>query len=105
MLVTFKTEAYASITMFGDVAVALLKLMGHSGTVPGALMPEDIPEALERLKAGVAASPDAPLDPKNDQEQSEDDEDSHVSLAHRALPLIELLDAAQADNKLVMWES
>jgi hypothetical protein len=105
MLVTFKTESYASITMFGDVAVALLKLMGHSGTVPGALMPEDIPEALERLKAGVAANPDEPLDPESNKDESEDDQGSHVSLAHRALPLIELLAAAHADNKLVMWES
>jgi hypothetical protein len=30
MLVTFTTKAYANITMFGDVAVTLLKMMGHS---------------------------------------------------------------------------
>jgi hypothetical protein len=41
MLVTFTTEAYADITMFGDVAVALLKMMGHSGTVPSAIRAED----------------------------------------------------------------
>ena len=34
MLVTFTTNAYADITMFGDVALAMLKMMGHSGTVP-----------------------------------------------------------------------
>ncbi|MHB1236388.1 MAG: DUF1840 family protein, partial [Gallionella sp.] len=28
MLVTFTTKAYADITMFGDVALALLKMMG-----------------------------------------------------------------------------
>ena len=38
MLVTFSCPAYADITMFGDVAVRLLQLMGHSGTVPGALL-------------------------------------------------------------------
>jgi len=104
MLITFKTEAYANITMFGDVAVALLKLMGNSGTVPGALMPEDIPNALERLKAAVAANPQAPLDPQS--KKDDDDEDgAHVSLVNRALPLIELLEAAKADNKHVMWES
>lgn len=43
MLVTFTTSAYADITMFGDVAVHLLKLMGHSATMPGALLAEDIP--------------------------------------------------------------
>lgn len=105
MLITFKTEAHASITMFGDVAVTLLKLMGHSGTVPGALMPEDIPGALQRLQKAVDANPNARLDPKSDKEEDDENEKTHVSLANRALPLIELLKAAQADNKHVMWES
>lgn len=104
MLITFKTDAYANITMFGDVAVALLKLMGHSAAVPGALMPADIPDALERLKAGVVANPDATLDPQGNKDDDEDDR-PHVSLANRALPLIELLEAAKADKKHVMWES
>mgnify|MGYP000668141875 CR=1 FL=1 len=55
MLVTFSTDAHADITMFGDVALKLLKLMGRSGRVPGAILPEDIPEALQRLRAGIAA--------------------------------------------------
>ncbi|HAJ92821.1 MAG TPA: hypothetical protein DCO71_09470 [Gammaproteobacteria bacterium] len=32
MLITFSSSAYANITMFGDVALRLLKLMGHSGS-------------------------------------------------------------------------
>ncbi len=31
-------STYAIITLFGDVAVTLNKLMGHSGTVPSALL-------------------------------------------------------------------
>jgi hypothetical protein len=41
MLVTFTTDAYADITMFGDVVHTMLKMMGHSGTVPGALLAAD----------------------------------------------------------------
>lgn len=104
MLVTFKTQAHANITMFGDVAVTLIKLMGHSGTVPGALMPEDIPAALARLEAAVAANPDADLDPGGAGGR-DDEEGEHVSLAHRAFPLIELLRAAAEQEKHVMWES
>ncbi len=51
MLVTFFCPAYANITMFGDVAVRLLKMMGHSGTVPSALLAENVPAALGRLEA------------------------------------------------------
>ena len=53
MLVTFSCPAYADITEFGDIAVRLLKLMGHSGTIPGALLAEDVRPARERLEAGV----------------------------------------------------
>jgi len=37
MLVTFTTKTYSDITMFGDIALDLLKRMGHSATVPGAV--------------------------------------------------------------------
>lgn len=34
MLVTFTTDAYADITMFGDVAVTLLKMTGIADLCP-----------------------------------------------------------------------
>ena len=102
MLVTFSCPAYADITMFGDVAVHLLKMMGHSGTVPSALMAADVPAALERLEAAVAAEGDSPA--PGDPSQAEDQEPS-VSLRHRALPLIELLKAAAKAERNVMWDS
>ena len=101
MLVTFTTSAYADITMFGDVALHLLKLMGHSATVPGALLAEDIPAALQRLEAAVEADKQSP-----EPEQSEEgEEDEAVSLSHRALPLIELLKAAAKEKCNVMWDN
>jgi hypothetical protein len=102
MLVTFETEAHANITMFGDVAVTLIKLMGHSGSVPGALMAAEVPAALARLQAAVAERPDVPLDPES-QGATEGEDEPHVSLAHRALPLIQLLESATAAGKNVMW--
>ena len=100
MLVTFSCPVYADITMFGDVAVRLLKLMGHSGTVPGALLAEDVPRALKRLQAAVDAERQAPPPPEVDE-----DGEPVVSLPHRALPLIELLTAAARAEKNVMWDS
>jgi len=105
MLVTFKTEAHADIIMFGEVAITLIKLMGHSGKVPGALLATDIPAALTRLKAAVAEHPDTPLDPTPWEGREDENSGRHVSLAHRALPLIELLTTAAARGKHVMWES
>ena len=61
MLVTFSTNAYADITMFGDVALTLLKMMGHSSTVPSAILAADVPVVLSRLTAGIEAVEAEPL--------------------------------------------
>ena len=101
VLVTFSCKAWADITMFGDVAVNLLKLMGHSGTVPGALLAEDVPDALQKLKTAAEADK-ASATPR----ESDDDSDEEVvSLSLRAYPLIELLTAAEKEKCDVMWDS
>ncbi|WP_293266419.1 DUF1840 domain-containing protein, partial [Neptunomonas sp.] len=56
MLVTFTTDAYGSITMFGDVALAMFKMMGHSGSVPGAILAADVPVALSKLTTAIEAN-------------------------------------------------
>jgi hypothetical protein len=101
MLVTFSCSAYADITMFGDIAVRLLKLMGHSGTVPGALLEEDVRPALESLEAAVEADRQAQ---KLEQPAENEDGEPVISLSHRALPLIELLRAAAKAKAFVMWD-
>lgn len=53
MLITFHTDAYEDITYFADIAKRLLSLMGHSGTIPGAIKSEQLPEALERLQTAL----------------------------------------------------
>jgi hypothetical protein len=103
MLVTFRTEAHADIMMFGDVAVNLLKLMGHSGTVPGAFLAEDVPTAVDHLRKAVAATKAATAD-ESDSVQGDDSSEHTVNLAQRALPLIELLEAAATAKCDVMWD-
>lgn len=103
MLVTFSTPAYADITMFGDVAVHMLKLMGHSETVPGAILAEDVQASLERLQVAIEAEQQLPEPEKSGDEEDEEDDEPVVSLSHRALPLIELLEAAAKANCNVMW--
>jgi len=102
MLVTFTTPAYSNITMFGDVGLQLLKMMGKSTTVPGALLAEDIPAALEKLEAAVEADHQAQ---QPGQTAVDEDGETPVSLSNRALPLIELLKAAAKANNNVMWDS
>lgn len=99
MLVRFNSDA-GLIIMFGDVAVTLLKMMGQSGAVPGAIRPEDVAPALARLKRAVAAHEEpspGPADKNHDAEPS-------VSLRRRAFPLIELLARAAKRECHVIWE-
>ena len=99
MLVTFKTSAYANITMFGDVAGKLLEMMDFGSSVPGAINAEDLPTALENLNQALARLPQQ-VEPAGD-----DDEDGPaVSLHARAVPLIELLESAIAEETFVRWE-
>jgi hypothetical protein len=107
MLVTFRTKAYADITMFGDVAKQLLELMGHSGTVPSAIKANDVPAALARLETSIARHQTAPSSDVPEVDHGRDDYDAPrtVSLSQRAFPLLELLRAAAAKNADVMWDA
>lgn len=101
MLVRFDSRV-GGFTMFGEPAVELLKMMGHSGTVPSALLAKDIPQALARLEAALAALPPeaAPARTKPEDEGAA----SKVSLRQRAYPLTELLARAARAGSDILWD-
>lgn len=101
MPVNFETRTYATITMLNDVAETMLKMMGQSGHVPGAINAEDVPAALARLKQ-ASADADAPAETARN--SAGDDEEKPVSTRHRALPLIDLLEAAARESDSVVWK-
>lgn len=102
MLVRFDSDA-GGFSMFGDVAVKLLKMMGHSGTVPSAILAQDIAAALARVKAAVAAEPDSSPPPAPQPNSSDAESEPKVSLRQRAYPLIELLARAEKRGCDVLW--
>lgn len=102
MLIKFQSDV-GTLTMFDDVAVPLLKLMGHSGTVPSAILPEDIPAALTRLKSSVAARAGGAV-PNAPNGDNDGGTEIPVSLKQRAFPLIELLERAAKRKCEVMWQ-
>ncbi len=110
MLVRFHSKASGGVTMFGDIAAELLRLMGMSGMVPGAVLARDIPEALRRLKQAVESSEGerilSPPRAKSEGNEKEDDDQevAEVNLRARAYPLLQLLEAAAAEECAVVWE-
>ena len=105
MLVTFHSKASGSITMFGDIAVTLLKLAGHSGTVPSALLAAQIPAALARLEQALPAA-GAKVESMRRVAPGADEADAEppVSSRQRAYPLMQMLSAAARRDCDVMWE-
>jgi hypothetical protein len=73
-------------------------MMGHSATVPGAIRAEDVPLALSRLRAAIDAEKSSPSLADNNADEPV------VSVAHRALPLINLLAAAAKEKSYVTWK-
>lgn len=100
MIVKFDSEV-GSFIMDGGIAVQLLRAMGHSGTVPSAILATDIPDALVRLKAALVAIPEAATEPADSDDK--DRREVPVSLRQRAFPLIDLLTRAAGKGAEVMW--
>ena len=96
MPVTFRTPAHGSLIYTDAVARDLLKLMGRTGNVPGAIEAPGVADALERLRDALAA------------QETDADEGGgghrQIALATRAHPLLELLEAARDGEEYVAWE-
>ncbi|EKO3518029.1 DUF1840 domain-containing protein [Vibrio fluvialis] len=103
MLMTFRCKASANVTMFGSIGLQMLTMMGHSETVPGAILAKDVPEALRLLQAAIELEKKK-AQPEMDDEDNESAIELPVSIANRALPLIALLKAASQEECDVMWE-
>jgi len=110
MIVKFTTQ-HGQLTLLGDSAVTLLRLGGHSGTVPGAVLAADLPGFLQKLRAGLAAHGEEPSPPQPPREPTDDDDregdaepPAPVTLRMRAAPFVEMVETAIARGSDLMWD-
>ena len=107
MLTIFKSAPCADLLYFGDVAQALLELMGKAPADQGVITVEQLPDAIARLTAAVAGDRPQHREHLLADETKETDPDGnerpHVSLTRRALPLLEMLKTALQEKKPVTW--
>jgi hypothetical protein len=108
MIVKFSTR-FGTLTMHGESAVRLLHAMGHSGTVPGAMLAADLPGALAILHRALETEGDQPsppvtLRPGEEEDDEQREREPPVSLRKRAVPLIDMLETAIARNSDLMWD-
>jgi hypothetical protein len=108
MIVTFKSAACADVIYFGDVAQRMMDLMGKEAADKGIVTVEQLPEAIARIKAAIAADKE-----RHRQHVLEDEPGTEadpgggnrprVSLTQRALPLLAMLEESLAEKKPVVW--
>jgi hypothetical protein len=107
VIVKFSSR-FGQLTMHGEAAVALLRGMGHTGTVPGAILARDLPDALARLERALQtmrdSSPIPVPPPATPDDEDEREREPVITLPKRAVPLLELLRTAIARDSDLMWE-
>jgi hypothetical protein len=100
MLITFSCDTFENVVMFEKVAKQLLILMGNTAVVPGAILAKDIPQALSHLESGIKQ--EQQNIPRSNSKDDENEE-LEISLAHRAIPLINMLKSAMKHQCNIMW--
>jgi len=123
MLYEFRSRATGTVVMTADVAEPLLRAIGKEPTPTGIVTVAQLPDAIARLERAKAqpnppalgsARPARPLGNAHDAGQPypdpqarsvihPDDDDMPVSFGQRAWPFLDLLQAAHAAGRDVVW--
>jgi hypothetical protein len=107
-MIVFRSQAAGDVMMFDDVARRMMELMGKEPAERGIVTVEQLPDAIARLKAAIAADRARHRgEQEEDRPQTEDvpggGKRVYVALAQRAVPLVQLLEYSLQDDKPVMW--
>ena len=100
MLIRFESDIAGQFIMMGDVALPLLHMMGMSGNEQGAVSGADLLTALATLEEALRRVPV----PRAGADEEDEDQEPPIALQRRALPLLEMLRRAAADEGYVMWQ-
>lgn len=108
MIVVFQSQAAGDVMMFGDVAYSLMEIIGKEAGPKGIVTVEQLPAAIARLKAALAADKPshavlAASDTPQFEKSPEGNERPRISLTQRAVPLIELLELSLKKKAAVVW--
>jgi cyclopropane-fatty-acyl-phospholipid synthase len=104
MLYKFKSPVAADVIMLQPNAEDLLKIIGKAPGATGIITATQAPAAIAALRAEIARR-EAKGGSASDSTAHETarGEDDVISLRHRAMPFIELLEHSSAAGKDVVW--
>lgn len=115
----FRSPACGGFFMMPTTFQGICEVLGRPYAESGCWLPEDLPGVIEKLQMAVDREKEMMAEAKRRQrerelkgepgadpwpdEEEEKKEREKVTFAMRAYPLLEMLRAAQAHNKKVMW--
>lgn len=106
MLVRFDSTETGEVLMYAETARTLLEIVGKECSARGVFTREEMPAAVARLRAAVAAA-GRPPEPKDAEEEAERAREPVVGLSQRAWPLMDMLErtAMSRGEAHVVWEA
>jgi len=109
-LVVFRSKAAGEIFMFAETARRIFAIIGKAEAPRGVISAEQLGEAISRLTAAVEEEKEEIRRAREEAEQSQrrgeataDAPSGAITLAQRAFPLLEMLQAAQKKRVDVTW--
>ena len=107
-MITFTSDAGASVMMFNDVGQRMLETIGKHPDQPGVVAVDQLPAAIAALRAAAEADKIAQRSvAEEDRPRTEaapgGSTRPFVSFYQRAVPLLELLSRAAQRGKPVFW--
>lgn len=106
MLYLFKSQAAQDLIMLETDAKAVMQLIGQPIKGSGIIIPEQLPDAIDRLQRAVDEDR---IKRSNDTARdmcpgdSPDEMDPHIYLSQKLIPLLQMLHLAKEADKAVIW--
>ena len=101
MPIRFHSEVTGDVVMLNDIGHRFIHMLGHGGSVPGAIAAEDVPAALEKLRAALDRAARSAGDTNR---RDDDDDEPRIGLQVRAVPLIEMMERAIEGGSWLAWD-
>lgn len=107
MLYRFKSKATADVVMLEPNGRRVLEILGKDPDAPGIVLPQQIPAAIEALRAAVAAE-EAEEQRRREEAQArgeplQEPAEERVPLRVRVAPFIDMLQLCQREGCEVVW--
>jgi hypothetical protein len=100
-IITFQSKESGELIMFQETVERIFKLLGKQLNQRGVFTPEEIPEAIRKIREEIDREKEI-RDAWREKEEAEKKEPP-VFFSQRAVPLLEMLETARKFNIPVTW--